>query len=85
MPKLKEVRRHGWLQDYQYHLDQGPDRTIRNAERNADMPAPQSPVNINININLGDIIDRLVKGKTSTKEALTEMVKTKKQMLIEDE
>lgn len=59
-------RRHGWLQDYHQYTDQGTDHTVPSNSA--------SPVTINININLGDLINQLVKGKKSAKEALEEMV-----------
>lgn len=69
-------RRHAWLQDYNYELDYGPERTVKDKARpsydDEEKPKQSSPVTINININLGDILDRVVNGKTSTREALEE-------------
>jgi hypothetical protein len=47
----------------------------------------QSPVVINININLGDLIDKLVAGKKTTREALEEIVEKSEdnaRLLVED-
>lgn len=65
-------RRHGWLQDYHQELDYGPDRSIPASPSNPQSQVP--PVNINININLGDLITQLVKGQKTTREALEEIV-----------
>lgn len=73
---LTEVRRHGWLQDYQYNLDHGPDRRVKDDNDDDDVDdrkKQSSPVNITININLGDIIDKLTSGKATAKEALSEV------------
>lgn len=76
-------RRHGWLQDFEYELDQG-DRVLR--DRNGVGVPSTGPININININLGDLIDKLVAGKRSAKEALEEMVqRSSKKLLTEDD
>lgn len=79
-------RRHGWLHDFHQELDHGPDRTVP-VGGNGYQPQ-QSPVTVNVNINLGDIISQLVKGQKTTKEALEEIVQenhTRKRMLLEDE
>ncbi len=75
-------RRHGWLQDYHYNLDQGDDRTIRvDPKYTPSKPvSTPSPVNVTININLGDILDKIAKGKKSTKEALDEMIEDRGNM-----
>jgi small ligand-binding sensory domain FIST len=73
-------RRHGWLQDFEYELDQG-DRVLRGRD---DAAPSTGPININININLGDLIDKLVSGKKTTREALEEMTRSKRQTLVED-
>jgi hypothetical protein len=81
----KMPRRHGWLQDYQYALDQGPDtRVLGRPEQGAPAPAV-SPVTVNVNINLGDILDKIVKKEVSAKEALNEMIEEKRRLLTEEE
>ena len=51
--------------------------------------APVSPVTVNVNVNLGDIISQLVKGSKSTKEALEEIARGDKshsrRLLIESD
>jgi len=81
-------RRHGWLHDFHQELDHGPDRTMPVSVNQGSQQNPQSPVNINININLGDLISQLVKGQKSTREALEEIVqesKKQRRLLTEDE
>lgn len=77
--RLNEVRRHGWLQDYHMNLDQGDDRTVRDARQSTPSKSVSTPPvnNITININLGDILDKIAKGKKSTKEALDEMIENR--------
>jgi len=91
-------RRHGWLHDYHYALDQGEDRTMRGfdgavpgeshspddtSEKIIITPPPVMP-NITININLGDILDRVSSGRKSTKEALDEMTQPQRKNRLED-
>ena len=89
-------RRHSWLQDYNYELDHGPQRMVRgdgdnNVAGRSPSPEPISPVNININVsggtanvNLGDLITKLAKGKITAKEALTELVEEKRKQLLQE-
>jgi len=77
---ILEARRHGWLHDFEYALDQGPNGArMQDIVPRVEQPAqpPASPVTVNININLGDIVDKLVGQKKSTKEALQEIVERK--------
>lgn len=89
---LEEVRRYGWLRDYHHELDQGPDRSISaepvSVHQSWDRPKPQQaspPVIVNVNINLGDMLSRLVTGESSTREALEEIVREPRATLTEDD
>ena len=74
------------MRNYHQEYDWPDGRTINNAGMPGGIPsASQSPVTINININLGDIIDKLVSGKTSAREALQEMVESKQRKLLTEE
>lgn len=83
---VDEVRRHGWLRDHHYELDHGPER--RMPDGGSQMPVTNaSPVSVTINVNLGDILDKITKGM-QPKEALEEAIKLldeKRQQLNEHE
>ena len=65
-------RRTGWLRDYHQEYDYGDRRVLDPTPGDApSIPVPGSPVTINININLGDLINKVMKGQ-SAKEALQE-------------
>ena len=66
-------RRHSWLQDYNYELDHGYDRKVYDGRSSTNV-SPTPNVTVNININLGDIIDKIVQGM-KPKEALEEAIK----------
>jgi hypothetical protein len=79
-------RRHSWLQDYHYELDHGEDRTVGNRNRDDERrpPAPVSPVTVNVNINLGDILDKISRGNATAEEALCEAIElSKRKNLLE--
>lgn len=79
-------RRHGWLRDYHHEYDWNDNRQIApNDDDEGDAKrGSQSPVNITININLGDILSQIAGGKKTAKEALEEMVNNKRgQLLLE--
>jgi ABC-type glycerol-3-phosphate transport system substrate-binding protein len=78
-------RRHGWLHDYEYELDHGPERRVPSKTVQVP-PSGSSPVNITINVNLGDLVDKIAQGKMKPKEALEEAIKrvnSKRQQLNE--
>ena len=80
-------RRHGWLHDFHQELDHGQERAIP-VNNGYNQPQQPSPVTVNVNINLGDIISQLVKGQKTTKEALEEIIQeshSRKRLLLEDE
>lgn len=66
-------RRTGWLRDYHQEYDYGTRRVIDPTldDEPSSPPSQASPVTINININLGDLINKVMKGK-SAHEALEE-------------
>jgi len=79
--RLEEVRRYGWLRDYHHELDQGPDRSASTARPAPAPPAASStpPINVTVNINLGDILKQIASGDKSAKEALEEMMEDRRQ------
>ena len=82
-------RRHGWLRDYHNEFDWDGRSTDRPGQDPDDRGSSKdSPVNITININLGDILSQIASGKKTAKEALQEMVeerRRRRQLLTEGE
>jgi len=89
--RIEEVRRYGWLRDYHHELDQGPDRSISDQAHPAPSQKSQSqpstpPINVTVNINLGDILKQIASGGKTASEALEEMMEERRQqLLVEDE
>jgi hypothetical protein len=80
---VDEVRRHSWLRDQYYELDHGPERRAREPVHAPSSGA--SPVNVTVNVNLGDIVDKVMRGM-HPKEALEEAIQyahDKRQQLSE--
>jgi hypothetical protein len=73
-------RRLGWLRDYHHELDQG-NRVLPtdDDERYGPGPRASSPVTVNVNINVGDLLKKLVQGESTAKEALEELAKELKE------
>lgn len=78
---ITEVRRYGWLRNYHHDLDQGDRVLDSNDDSQQSYSSNMPPININVNINLGDLLKQVVSGVRSTKEALEEIVKTNRKRI----
>jgi hypothetical protein len=67
------------LRDYHQEYDWPDGRSLDSSggQPAANPPQAASPVTVNVNINLGDVLDNLISGKKSAREALEELIEAR--------
>ena len=69
-----ESRIHGWLIDYEYELDQGPYRRLKERD-NVSCRGVLSRNPIVVHVEIENMLDRISNRHVSTSEAVEEIIK----------